>query len=300
MESSMLIGPSLVFLTVALQSLGKVLYGTFLGDVSVPLFVLLSFCLTVAVSLAFARFRLPRQGRAPLAALNLSTAVSFIGFFFALKHLPPAIVAAIEIGASLLAAMAVVAVQDRAWPGAARALACAAIVAGCALLAWAEITASLSEPDPALVWTAVAACALSGLTSTVSATASKRLAAQGWRPACVLGHRFYLTIAIAVAWLPAEASGHGLPDGGTLALIVLVGAVGTLVPLLMFQLALRCIDELALMVCLAAQPVLSFLLSLPSPAYDWSVVTLVGIAAVTAGVGADIAAQRRAAPGLAA
>ncbi len=62
--------------------------------------------------------------------------------------------------------------------------------------------------------------------------------------------------------------------------------------LLLLQIALRGTDELTVMICLAAQPILSYLIALPSPAYDWNGFVLVGAVLVTAFVGLDIAAQR--------
>jgi drug/metabolite transporter (DMT)-like permease len=289
------IGQGLVFLAVALQSVGKVLYGTFLGAVSTPLFILLSICLTAGVFLAIVRCRLPQEGRAHLVLVNLWTAVTFVSFFFALKHLSPAIVAAIEIGMSLIVAVVLVSVHDKAWPRMVRLPVCAGIIAGCASLAWAEVAASISDPNPGLVWTAIAASIVTGVASAFGATASKRLSTSGWAPSAVLAHRFYLTIAAAVVWLSVEQPKLELPEANTLALIGIVGAVGILTPLLFFQIALRRIDEVALMVCLAAQPILSFLISLPSPAYDWSTPTLLGVLAVTLFVGLDIWAQAPAA-----
>jgi drug/metabolite transporter (DMT)-like permease len=288
----MAIGQGLVFLAVALQSSGKVLYGTFLAGLSTPLFILLSICLTATVCLAVARFRLPREGRLQLVLVNLWTAISVVAFFFALDHLAPAMVASIEIGMSLLVAMALVSLQGRAWPKWIHLLACLGIVAGCALLGWAEIAASLSHPDPALVWAAVAASTATGIASALSATASRKLAAAGWRPASVLAHRFHLTIAVAILWLSVEAPAVALPDAYSLLLMAVIGMVGVLAPLL-FQIALRRINELTLMVCLAGQPILSFLISLASPAYGWNTVTLLGVLIITLFVALDILAKRR-------
>jgi drug/metabolite transporter (DMT)-like permease len=294
------VGQSLVLFSVALQSLGKVLYGTFLSGVSVPLFILLSVCLTAVVCLVIVRARLPTGGRTVLVLVNVWTAASFIGFFFALKHLPPAILASIEIGMSLIAAIALVSVQERAWPPAVRFLACVGIVAGCAFLSWAEIEAAMANPNPALVMMAIAASAVTGIASALSAITSKKLAASGWAPASVLAHRFYLTIAVAAAWLPFEQQDLALPDATTLALIALVGAVAILTPLLLLQIALRRTDALTVMVCLAVQPILSFAISLPSPAYDWDTLTLLGVVVVTAFVGLDVVAQRNPGPASAA
>ncbi len=290
------IGQGLVVLSVGLQSFGKVLYGTFLTGISVPLFLLLSFCLSAGVFLAIARLRLPRDGRRDLLLVNLWTAVTFVSFFFALKHLPPAVLAAIEIGMSLIAAIAIVSVQQRAWPATTRVVVCAGIIAGCALLSFAEITAALSDPNPEMVVTAIVASAATGLASALCAIGSKKLAASGWSPSTVLAHRFYLTIAIAAVWLPFAETEIALPDAEKLALIGLVGFVAILTPMLLLQIAIQRSDALTVLICLAAQPILSFVLSIPSPAYDFDVMTLLGVGVVTAFVALDIVGQRRALP----
>ena len=294
----MSLGQSLTLLAVVLQSLGAVLYGTFLAGISTPLFVLVSLGLTSVVFLAGVRFRLPREGRGLLVLANFWTAVGFIGFFFALKHLPPALFASIEIGVSLFTALALAAVQARAWPRLVRMLACLGILAGCALLSWEQVATSFGEPSgtapsAALVWVAIIAATATGITTALSATTCKQLAASGWSSGSVLAHRFYLTVAIAAVWLPLEAVAIVVPEGSTLALMVMVAALGTLIPVLLLQVALRRTDEVTVLVCMAALPILSFLIALPSPAYEWSWITLAGVLAVTLIVGWDIWAERR-------
>lgn len=146
-------GPALTIAAVAMQSVGKVLYGTFLVSISTPLFILVSISLTAAVFLAIVRLRMPREARGMLVLANVWTAASFIGLFFALKYLPPALFACIEIGMSLLTAVALTSVQSMTWPPRIRVLACTGILAGCAVLSWAEVAASLAEPSGAMVWT---------------------------------------------------------------------------------------------------------------------------------------------------
>jgi drug/metabolite transporter (DMT)-like permease len=164
------------------------------------------------------------------------------------------------------------------------------------LLSWAEIAAAMADPNSALVVTAVVASVVTGVASALCAIASKKLAVRGWAPASVLAHRFYLTIAMAAVWLPFAQPELALPDADMLALVALVGAVAVLVPLLLLQIALRSTDALTVMICLAAQPILSFVISMPSPAYDWDALTLFGVVIVTAFVGLDIVAQRHAVP----
>jgi drug/metabolite transporter (DMT)-like permease len=281
----------LTLAAVALQSLGKVLYGTFLDGVPTPLFILVGISLTAVVFLASVQFRMPREGRGLLALTNLWTAISFISLFFALKHLPPAMFASLEIGMSLLTAITITSIQRTAWPPLMRLLACLGIGAGCALLSWAEVADSVATPSGPLVWTAIAAAIATGATSTLTATACRKLATMGWSSRAVLAHRFHLTIAVAVAWFAFGSLDIAMPGPTALGFMVLVGAVGLLLPLLLLQVALRRVDELTVMICMAAQPILSFLISLPSPAYDWNVVTFCGVLVVSLFVGVDIATQ---------
>ncbi len=285
-------GPALTIAAVAMQSVGKVLYGTFLVSISTPLFILVSISLTAAVFLAIVRLRMPREARGMLVLANVWTAASFIGLFFALKYLPPALFACIEIGMSLLTAVALTSVQSMTWPPRIRVLACTGILAGCAVLSWAEVAASLAEPSGAMVWTAIIASMVTGTASAFSATTCRKLAINGWSSASVLAHRFYLTIAVSIAWFALESPAVAVPEPSAMALMAVVGTIGVLVPLLLLQVALRRVDELTVMICMAAQPMLSFLISVPSPAYDWSLLTLAGVGTVTVFVMLDVFMQR--------
>lgn len=287
---------TLVLLSVALQSLGKVLYGTFLGPVPVPLFILASVGLTAVVFLALAGFRLPQAGRRHLLALNVWSVVSFVCFFFSLKHIAPAVVASVELCVSLIAALVLARIQDKAVPQMTRFIACSGIVAGCLLLCWAEIGAVPADAEAGWAALALVAAALTGVSATLSARQSKMLATAGWTPANVLAHRFHLTIAVAVGWLVLEQPDIALPGPATLPPILAVAAIGVLAPLFLLQIALRTSDALTVMICFAAQPLLSFLIAIPSPAYAWDMTTLCGVLIVTLFLGFDIVAQRSAAP----
>ncbi len=98
---------------------------------------------------------------------------------------------------------------------------------------------------------------------------------------------------VALVWLPFEITTVAMPNVTILAWILGVAGLAILIPLLLFQLAVRRTDGVTFMVCVAAQPVLSFLLSIPSPAYTWDLFTLAGVSAVTLFVGLDIFASYR-------
>jgi drug/metabolite transporter (DMT)-like permease len=314
---------ALSFLAVLLQSTGKVMYGTFLAAIAPAQFLLISFCVVAGVFLAVARGRLPAGSRAAIVSVNVWTAVAFICFFVALKHLSPAAVGAIEIGVAVLVAVVAAAWQRRGRaasapseaqapgeqlsgsrpaggrPGAAKLVVCAGIVGGCALLVPVEL-----ERAAAASWHtgfALIAAAVAGAASTLIIGSFRTLADSGWRPASILAHRFYLTIAVALAWVAFEGGIGSAGGTGGLALpaptdaltIVAVAAIGVMLPLLLLQFAVRKTDGLTLMICMALQPVLSFALSMLSPAYEWQPVTLAGTLIVAGALLFDVFAGRR-------
>jgi drug/metabolite transporter (DMT)-like permease len=289
----MAIDQTLMLLAVSLQSLGKVLYGTFLDGISVPLFLLMSFGLTAIVFIFRAGPRPPSAGRQHLLAVNLSTALSFVSFFFALKYLSPAVVASLELGCALAAAIALAHISDGSAVRKGRAIACAGIIAGCLLLCSAEMRMLSPEEDIAATVLALVGAGVAGVTSTLSVRHAKTLATFAWTPAEVLAHRFYLTLAIAVIWILLDESSLQLPAATAVPAIMLVSAIGVLAPLLLMQVALRRTDALTVMICFAAQPLLSFLIAIPSPAYAWDVTTLLGVVIVTLFLAFDIMSQRR-------
>jgi drug/metabolite transporter (DMT)-like permease len=294
----MIAGQGLTFLAVALQSAGKVLYGTWLAGISTATFLLASFCVTAAVCLCAARFRLPRGGLRHIVLVNVWTALAFVAFFFALKHLAPASVGAIEIGAAVLVAVIAESVSARAWPRRSRVVVSAGIVAGCAVLALAEFRGAGGAPAASawpLVGLALGASVLSGVASARMAASFKALAACGWSSASILAHRFYLTIVVALVWL-LSSGGDLVPSAQALPAVLAVSAIGVLLPLLLLQFALRRADTSTVLICAAIQPVVSFAFALLSPAYDWSGATLAGVLIVTAALMLDVRAQRRAAP----
>lgn len=289
----MAVDQTLMFLAVALQSLGKVLYGTFLEGVAVSFFLFISFGLTALVFIVRAGPTPPRTGRAILVGLNISTAVSFICFFIALKHLSPAAVASLELGAALAAAIVLARIRDGLALRRERVVCCAGMIGGCLLLCMAEMRMLSPEEGTAATVLAFGAAGLAGVTSTLSARYAKELSSLEWTSADVLAHRFYATLVIAIVWMGFEELPLSLPEAREIPIIILVGLIGILAPLLLVQIALRRTDTLTVMICCAIQPLLSFLIAIPSPAYDWDAITLLGVVCVSLCLAFDVHFQTR-------
>ncbi len=289
----MAVDQTLMFLAVTLQSLGKVLYGTFLEDVAVPFFLFISFGLTALVFILRAGPIPPRTGRAILFGLNISTAVSFVCFFVALKHLSPAAVASLELGAALAVAIALARIRDGLALRRERVVCCAGMIGGCVLLCMAEMRVLSPEEGTAATILAFGAAGLAGVTSTLSARYAKELSLLEWTSADVLAHRFYATLVTAVIWMGLAELPLSLPEPSEIPVILLVSVIGVLAPLLLMQIALGRTDALSVMICFAIQPLLSFLIAIPSPAYDWDAITLLGVVCVSLCLAFDVLCQTR-------
>lgn len=289
----------LVIAAVMLQSLGNVLYGALLPDVSIALFLFAGMGLTSLLFLPFGGWRLPEGGIGRLVPINLWTAASFISFFVALRYFAPAAVAAVDLGVALATALVLARLLDGGATARMRLAACFGILAGCAVLFRAEIGASAAAGgrSAAEIALAAGACAITGIASALCAWESKVLANAGWSPAQVLAHRFHLSLVAAGAWLLAETQGLALPAATTLPSILLVAAVAVILPLFLLQVALRRCDTLTVMIGFAAEPILTYLLGIPAPGHRWDVQVMVGVVLVTACLALDIVARH--APALA-
>lgn len=297
----MVIGAGLSLAAVALQSTGKVVYGSFLQAITAPWFVLISICLCALVFLVVSRGRRPPAAPGLLLKANLWTAITFVGLFFALRHLPPAVFAAIDISMSLLATLVLTSLRQRAWPSWPRRVVCAGILAGCALLASDEIGDALGSASWPLVAAALAASAAVGVSSALTVVTCQSLAGKGWASVSVLAHRFYLTVGVVLAWLLLPGQDPGLPfgpeaDAATVGLVLLTAGLVVLFPALLVQMALRRTDAFTVLICMAVQPTLTFLMSLASPAYDWNAITFAGVAVVTLFVGLDLLLKQASGP----
>jgi drug/metabolite transporter (DMT)-like permease len=286
-------GLALVVTALALQSAGKVLYGTFLAAQHAALFVFASLLLTVVVSLGVTGAARPRRGWSWVAPINALTAASFLCFYFALRHLQPAVVGAIEIGMTVMTGLAVQVVATRALPSARRSISVAGIMGGCALLAWTSIDGGVPAANPALAWLALGAASLSGMASALTVHVSRRLHDAGWSASSVLAHRFYLALLLAFGWTAADSgaaawTGIFWTDALTLAAMLALGAGSLLLPLLLLQRAIGRTDPAAILVCGALQPAFSYGLSLLSPRFAGDATVLGAVGVITLFVLADL------------
>lgn len=239
-----------------------------------------------------------RRGAGGLGAAGCAQCSHGIGvfvFFYALKHLEPAIASALQIGVGPLLAAGFALLRTGRRPSRARLGVCLGVLLGCAILAWAALDGrGFAGHRSAEAGLGLAASVATGVGALSITLASQGLLARGWSSGAVLAHRFYLAVPVALglalaggdlqamAWTPQLLAG-----------LLAVALLGTLLPLYLLQMGLGRCDAHTVMVSMAALPVLSFMLGLCLPQYAWSWGTALGVAVVTASLLADLLVARR-------
>ncbi|UDF31858.1 UNVERIFIED_ORG: EamA family transporter (plasmid) [Roseateles sp. XES5] len=286
-------GRAMIVLAVLLQAIGKVMYGTWLGSLPTPFFVLVSFALTAAFFLALSWRGAGARAFGPLLLLNAATALTFLSFFYALKRIEPAIVGAVEIGIGPILAILIARLTKGEHPSAARLVVCIGILAGCAILAAAALHGSGFASFGKTAWLGLAASVAAGIGAVLITVASKTLLERGWKFGAVLAHRFYLILPLSLAMTFGTDVAAIEWSGPLVAALLAVSLVGVLAPLYLLQIGIGRCDPYTVMVTMAALPVLTFLIEGLSPLYSWSWLTAAGLAVVTAFLLLDVAAKRR-------
>lgn len=286
------VGRLAVFTAVFLQAIGKVAFGTWLADFPSPLFVLISFSLTAAFFLSLSRRGAGELAWGPLVLLNMSTALTFLCFFYALKLIEPAIVGAVEIGIGPVLAVIITLAMTGVSPTKLRILVCIGILAGCAVLAVAAQQGTGFAVEGENAWYGLGASVAAGMGAVLITMASKSLLGRGWKFGAVLAHRFYLILPLsAILAFNSDLSGIQW-SGDLLVALFIISLVGVLVPLYLLQVGIGRCDPYTVMVTMAALPVITFVFEGFSPVYSWSGLTAVGLAIVSTFLVIDVFAKK--------
>ncbi|MEV9639557.1 EamA family transporter [Mammaliicoccus sciuri] len=201
-QSKYMIGLAALILSAILTALSQVYYGNRVQSVHPFLFTGISFFITTCYFQWFARKqRLPyywRKAISPLVKLNLSSALTFMGFYYALKYIEPAIVSSLEMGIGPLFVILIALFQRKAvvlekW----------GIAVGTLLTTFLLIYAVFTgQSATAIQWDvnvllgifASVACGLGAVLCTIY---SKQLSNEGWTSSMILSKRFYGIILLS-------------------------------------------------------------------------------------------------------
>jgi drug/metabolite transporter (DMT)-like permease len=220
---------------------------------------------------------IPRDSITPLLTLNATSACTWIGYFFALRYIEPAIVSAMMGGLGPLTTIGLDRlVRGRRLPSRIYVPATGVFV-GAALLAWASLTgrSGLTELGIAASAIGLTAASIGGIFQALNTVATKQLGDRGWSSTQIMTHRFYLLVLVAAV---AALSGPGLRvDGAAAVGMMLIAAVlGTIAPLWPLQRGIILSEPFTVAAMLSLAPILTYLFQGFDDRLHWSTVSAVG------------------------
>ncbi|MGE7543739.1 EamA family transporter [Sporosarcina newyorkensis] len=278
-QSKYMIGVAALILSATLTALSQVYYGNRVQSVHPFLFTGISFFITTCYFQWFARKqRLPyywRKAISPLVKLNLSSALTFMGFYYALKYIEPAIVSSLEMGIGPLFVILIALFQRKAvtlekW----------GIAVGTLLTTFLLIYAVFTgQSATAIQWDvnvllgifASVACGLGAVLCTIY---SKQLSNEGWTSSMILSKRFYGIILLSFFFTYDLIFDYALENIGW---ILVITFTGVLIPMYLLQKGIQYCETFLVMMSLCFIPVITFFLQLFDSRLQWSNLTLVGV-----------------------
>lgn len=246
------------------------------------------FGFTAAGTLIWAKMRTPDQlktawaNRASVFGLNLSTALVWLAYFFALQMIEPAVVFTVFSGLipiSVLVASACRVPEASPLRNRLEGVGLIAVMIGVGYLA--AITLLGQSGFVRGGWTAAMAGLLLTCVSAISLTAmmiySQRLDGLGIAPAAQYGLRFplYVMMALPAAWLGLDGKGPVDPSG--LLAVIVVGFAIMAFPVFAMQKAISLMSTLSLAAITALGPLFVFLFQIVEGRVAYAPATMTGL-----------------------
>ena len=284
LSKSMVIGASFLLLSALLMSVSQVYYANQVQGVHPFLFTGVSFFITAFLFNVIA-FKQRKQSPisvqssiGDLVKLNGSSILAFMGFYYALKFIEPAIVSSLEMGVGPFFAIVITAMIARKKIQATRAqwiITFGTFTASVLLMLTALFGLSgVKVTNNADFTLGIIASVLCGLGAVLCTIYSKKLSLSGWTSSSILAHRFYGIIFISLIMtydiLPAYLAKN-------IDWIIIVTIFGVAIPTFLLQKGIQYCEPFFVMMSICFIPVFTFAFQLFDPRISWSTPSLIGI-----------------------
>lgn len=210
----------------------------------------------------------------PLLKLNLASVLAFMGFYFALKYIEPAIVSSLEMGVGPLFVL-VIALRTRVHIPRIQWWIALGTLGACLLLIYVIFSGNsgVTEWRVENSWGIVTSifCGLGAVLCTIY---SKQLSTLGWSSSMILSKRF---IAIIILSFIATYDTLILYFLENIAWIMMVTIMGVLIPMYLLQKGIQYCETFIVMMSLCFIPVFTFFFQLFDPRLTWSSLTFTGV-----------------------
>ena len=286
---AVLLGPFLVLTFCLSQALRDVYFGHVFQQVDFFAVILTAFSLSTLVFGAVTAFRAPAQFETlrrhlpTVLAMNVTTALAWSCYFFALTQLEPSIVNTVHSGMGPLTVIALAAcgvtLAKPSAIGRAELWSYGGIALAIVALWWVVLSGRSGMPatDRSTALVALALLTVSGSSITVSLLYSKRLHDQGASAEAVTAVRYLLLIVLAGCVEAFKRRLAGIADLGELATLSAASGVLIVLPLFALQVGIALTARLTAHVIRSLGPVCVFALQQIDGRLVYSTPTLICI-----------------------
>ena len=272
------IGIVSLMLSAILTSISQVYYANRVQAVHPFLFTGVSFLITtIFFQLVSNKQKVKtnwKQAAPSLIKLNISSVVAFMGFYFALKYIEPAIVSSLEMGLGplfviLIAIKQKIHVKPMQWGIALGTL------GACFLL----IYAVFSGNSALVMWDKLSILGLlfsilCGLGAVLCTVYSKQLSEFRWTSSMILSKRFYGIILLSFFFTYDVLVEYLMDNIGW---ILFMTILGVLIPMYLLQKGIQYCETFLVMMSLCFIPVFTFSFQIFDERLQWSTITFIGV-----------------------
>lgn len=262
-----------------LTSISQVFYANQVQSVHPFLFTGISFAITALYFQAFTfkqRIKVNwAEASKPLLKLNIASTITFMGFYFALKYIEPAIVSSLEMGIAPLFILVLMLLQRKTISTKKWAISIGTLLA-CFILILAVINgeSGIISQISTEMFIGIFASILCGIGAVFCSEYSKQLSDHGWTSSMILSKRYIGIILISFIFTYDLIIPYFMDN---IIWILLVTIGGVLIPNYLLQKGIQYTDTFLVMMSLSFIPVFTFLFQLFDARIHFSLVTCVGV-----------------------
>lgn len=262
-----------------LTSVSQVFYANQVQTVHPFLFTGISFFIT---ALYFQIFSLKqktkvnwKEDKKPLLKLNIASAITFMGFYFALKYVEPAIVSSLEMGIAPLFILILMVIQRKNISSKKWIISVGTLTA-CLILIWAVISgeSGIASQISSKMFIGIIASILCGIGAVYCSEYSRELSDRGWTSSMILSKRYIAIILISFIFTYDLIIPYFVEN---IIWILIVTLGGVLIPNYLLQKGIQYTNTFIVMMSLSFIPVFTFLFQLFDIRLQFSFVTAIGV-----------------------
>lgn len=241
------------------------------------LFVVLFFSIICSTK-GFTAPRISRQGLMAIIAINITTAVNWGCYLFALKFIEPAAVTAIICGVGPMSIAAYNRIAKSQPTTTITLLTCFGILLGAIILAWGSFSgrSGLDHLMASEVITGVMAATLGGTMQSATILSVQKLSQEGWNSTQIMSFRFALLLIAALAYITYSPQVDFNISFSSILQIFVLAAIGICIPLWALQIGLSKANATISSAIIAVGPVVTYVAQLLDSRISTSLVTALG------------------------